>query len=128
MLSTDETRVVSKMTVQDGTIATRRNLPRLWERTRSLAAELVKQVLVKDDAGDLDGAKGIIRAELGTNWRAIVRDYRNYRAEYAHALNERQGEAHHTPWHAQQTAVAAAGTDATAAKSAMTVGAKVLAM
>ena len=32
-----------------------------------LAAELVKQVLVKDDAGDLDGAKDIIRAELGTN-------------------------------------------------------------
>ena len=71
--------------------------------------------------------KSSVRAELGTNWRAIVRDYRNYRAEYAHALNERQGEAHHTPWHAQQTAVAAAGTDDTAAKSAMTVGAKALA-
>ena len=47
--------------------------------------------------------------------------------EYAHAPNGRQGEAHHTPWHAQQTAVAAAGTDDTAAKSAMTVGAKALA-
>ena len=63
------------------------------------------------------------KTQSGEGIRATVTGHLRERT-CAHARSERQDEAHRTPWHAQQTAVAAVGTVDTVAKGEMRADAR----